>query len=661
MPSCDVITKTLYRQLLRTTKPFASTNNGPVLCSLLHRSGLDDDFIEFTSLGQQQRQSKQHMHKQDQKEKQKKPSPAKEDTILVPSSMKDVHLSTEEARDLSRSYDELREIHFEREKYSTHTFGTNNPDDEGVWSTFPYYSYDDNNRSPHAVLYKQMLFHLFTMNQHQHGHIQEDGHSKESRYRYTSKHMIFPSQTIASQGNKKDCAMGERLVNIIRKEFRAKNTNTSNDNDDNKNEMNREKIDEIEDTNISTFSQFYDDSVRKEAGFLALREIQKKLSWAESMGMKNLFQRQQNRSQNHVTKEGTNTDTGINTAGDDDSARINAAQNALVQGVHKIPTYPPSSYLQSGAFLIAHPMLTGVFSKSVICILQHTDDSYKRPRTKTPLSGSKLYEFGDDNGNDNGNGGEGNESKDNGDKGETKDDNEIIPNLHGGTYGLIINSKLKVGVPDQNSNRRRDRTLREVMRHDSLPEGVKIAFGDCPVRNGGPVNLSIQMLRIASPDEEEKLKIGGTVLPMVLSDGHDDGVNDNDDGKGKKVLSSAMYSDKAIYFGGDIIKAAQAVIDGEVDRDSFSFVIGASCWETGQLEGEIERGYWLPFSCPTTIAHTGTFEHEGDVEKEQPVRRGKSDLWLSTMNSLGLQEGRLASFINEIKGRNEDGDACDEV
>merc|ERR1712154_587455 len=94
---------------------------------------------------------------------------------------------------------------------------------------------------------------------------------------------------------------------------------------------------------------------------------------------------------------------------------------------------------------------------------------------------------------------------------------------------------------------------------------------------------------------------------------------------------------KAIYFGGDIINAAQAVIDGEMERDAFSFVIGASCWESGQLESEINKGYWLPCSAPPIITLTGRSEDDkGDI---------KSNLWLSMMCSLGNHEARLANLL----------------
>ena len=70
----------------------------------------------------------------------------------------------------------------------------------------------------------------------------------------------------------------------------------------------------------------------------------------------------------------------------------------------------------------------------------------------------------------------------------------------------------------------------------------------------GPVNMSIQMLRAESSDCE--LQIGGSILPMIVNSGN---VYDNDE-----KMSSAQLSDEAIYYGGDVIRAAQAVIDKEM-------------------------------------------------------------------------------------------------
>ena len=278
--------------------------------------------------------------------------------------------------------------------------------------------------------------------------------------------------------------------------------------------------------------------------------------------------------------------------------------NLFAKGVVRLPLNPTSAYLKTGTFLVAHPLLTGCFAKSVICILQHTES---RPT------------------------------------GEEEDGEHM-----GGTYGLVVNKPLKVGVPNHDSNQSRDRALREVIRYDCLPEGIRLAFGDNAVRNGGPVNMSIQMIRTSTTDEEEKWKVGGTVLSMV---GDGSSVEDAKD----EVTSTAMDTDSAIYFGGDIIKAAQAVIDNGIQEENFSFIVGASCWEPGQLEGEIEKGYWIPCSGPPDIAFSGSCVVKG----AENMSVADSSLWVSMMASLGEQEGRMAQIIDDFE-YDENGLPCDE-
>ena len=149
------------------------------------------------------------------------------------------------------------------------------------------------------------------------------------------------------------------------------------------------------------------------------------------------------------------------------------------------------------------------------------------------------------------------------------------------------------------------------------------------------------------------------------------------------------------------MKASYAVLEGESDRDDFSFVIGAAAWSEGQLEHEIERGCWLPFTGPPQMALTGICEHndvtlpssesEGDGEKgtklsmfpprpsntatssvagsvtkaaskqqSHTTARPVGDLWLSIMCALGEGEAEIAYMMLDGKNvTNELGDACD--
>ncbi len=526
----DIITRTLYRSLLRTTKPFASPYNGPILCSLLYRLGLDDDeYLDNIRFGKLQKRTDASTDTNtniasNQEEGSKSTFTKSTFSILQPtsdhniniststaskeshsSSFKDVHLSKEEARDLTKTYDELRKIHFDKESrgLTSSSLVDNDYNDSDTWSTI--YNQDDldddddnnNNQITKSTtsqnylhLYKHLLRQLFLDEQEN-----------------VLRQMQFPSQTTKRTEDKDDenkynveCIMGKKLINLIQNEFRDKSN-----------------------------SNIYTSAIKRETGFLVLRELQKKLLWAQSMGIHDdLFHYHE-----HTKNIG---DIGAVVYENEMKRRMDEERYIQIQAandVNRISTKSSSLFLQSGVFLIAHPMLRGIFDRSVICILQHTE----RKKMESNLEGFEEEEQSDDDDDDT--------------------DMDISAAQNGGTYGVIINSPLTVGIPGSDSRsgiRRRNRTLREVIRNDSLPEGVRLAFGDSPVRNGGPVNLSIQMLRYASPEDEEKLKIGGIVLPQVL-------VNDD--------VSTAMYSDKAIYFGGDIIKAAQAVLDGDMERGMF--------------------------------------------------------------------------------------------
>jgi hypothetical protein len=165
------------------------------------------------------------------------------------------------------------------------------------------------------------------------------------------------------------------------------------------------------------------------------------------------------------------------------------------------------------------------------------------------------------------------------------------------------------------------------------------------------------------------------------------------------LSEETTFETDAIYFGGDVIKASLAVTDGSEDQGDFSFVVGASCWTPGQLQREIERGCWLPFRGPPTMAMTGMCDHDvlGDLadgeskeeryclgrsggkktmlslypprpsnstamvkQSRQPVERPQMDLWLSIMCALGEGEADLAYAMLDGKHvMDELGDTCD--
>lgn len=135
--------------------------------------------------------------------------------------------------------------------------------------------------------------------------------------------------------------------------------------------------------------------------------------------------------------------------------------------------------------------------------------------------------------------------------------------------------------------------------------------------------------------------LGGTILPPIhLTD---------------DATSVAADSDKAVYFRGSILNAMRAVDAGRVDREDISFFVGASCWSVGQLEKEMEHGFWLPCRGPTTLAQSGICEHDIAPDDVRP----EADLWLSMMSACGPDEAQLAYLLHRDDGKNPNGAACD--
>lgn len=259
--------------------------------------------------------------------------------------------------------------------------------------------------------------------------------------------------------------------------------------------------------------------------------------------------------------------------------------------VRPLPLHPPKSYLRPGAYLLAHPNMTGYFRRSVICLLDHREET---DDVETYSSGSRSY----------------------------------------GTYGLIVN---RISVSPQSG---KTLTLEEILR--PLPVELTKAFGGSPVKEGGPVHMALQMLHLATSEPEGDSGIGGCLLSTILANEEE---------------SLAAETDKAVYYRGDILNAANTVNSGKLDRDDISFFVGASCWSVGQLEKEVELGFWLPCSGPTSIAQSGICEHDPTV-KGKP--RPEADLWLSMMSSCGEEEAKLAHLLHRDKGRDKNGAACDD-
>ena len=197
---------------------------------------------------------------------------------------------------------------------------------------------------------------------------------------------------------------------------------------------------------------------RIQLAFLALKELNEKLARAKLL--------------DHKSNDGL----------DAEEIRLrNETQAALY--VSPLP-WDPAECVKPGTFLVSHPFVSGYFHRTVVCILDHKEES----------------------------------SEDS-----------------GGTYGLIVNRIRQSSKTGQRT------TLQDVLR--TVPPQLSEAFGQTMVRDGGPVHVSLQMIHATT---DAVTHVGGNVLSMVT------------DGES----STALNTDRAIYFEGDVVKAAEAVKDG---------------------------------------------------------------------------------------------------
>jgi putative AlgH/UPF0301 family transcriptional regulator len=95
----------------------------------------------------------------------------------------------------------------------------------------------------------------------------------------------------------------------------------------------------------------------------------------------------------------------------------------------------------------------------------------------------------------------------------------------------------------------------------------------------------------------------------------------------------------------------------QINSEDVSFYVGASCWEPGQLEDEIRRGFWLPCRGPPEMALYGICDRFGDDDKSPS--RPRADLWLSLMCSLGQDEANLAHLLFNDNQQSEYDLPCD--
>ena len=722
MTTSPFVIRSIYRSLLRSSKPFSPPSpNYAVYASILHRSGISHDWEEcIYNLEKQRSKERSESINSDNKN---------DDNNIIPKSW---------AMDLTRSYSDLKEEYqLRKESLQLHGFEEEDEDDDDWDEAMPFgkshlEEYYNADQDPKFVLFRHLLREWFAGGAHstkedtidnswpRQWSPDEEGYYENGRIKQVPL-MRFPSQILNCDGLS--------IRSLIQREFRAPTVHEKYERECNSIAESTSSSAAASNANAQTDfyppSSYIDNSIRLQTALYALQELNRKLSWATKIGIpshddwvttqhtrewKRLIQAAKGVSNFPETEKESASDDELSTSithstTNDDDNTTSCDQSSPIKDVKK-PTHP----LDCGTLLIAHPLMTGYFANTVIILLDHT------AAPKKDITDCKSAINNDES------------------KGS------------GGTYGLIVNrhaieansaettlSRLELlrqqfeekkerdlaeillqssdnekEEPDDDSQKadnvtrstsssaRKPISLLQAVKNDDLPESVQLAFGDSPIREGGPVNLSIQMIhrKAVQNDAEigsttDKGKVGGTLIPSHF---------------GEQPV--APNETEETYFGGDVIKASYSVLEGVSDADDFSFIIGASCWSPGQLENEIQRGCWLRFCGPSSMAMTGMCDHYDKEELEQlysgqnkeeeaasegtklsafpprPSNAGKlsvagsatrgsnntqqsgerplGDLWLSIMCALSQGEADLASVMSNSDYVKDDlGDACD--
>lgn len=144
-----------------------------------------------------------------------------------------------------------------------------------------------------------------------------------------------------------------------------------------------------------------------------------------------------------------------------------------------------------------------------------------------------------------------------------------------GAYGLVINRYCR----SSDNKSQPPLTLAECI-HNTLPTRLREStLIQQPVYEGGPVQVAVQLLHAQEATNTTATNpLGGIRLPT-----HPD-------------------ERRAVYYRGDIVQAATTA------PSWYRVFVGASVWSVGQLEAEMERGFWLACQAPVSLV----LEHEED-------------------------------------------------
>jgi len=574
------LVRSLYRSLLQLAKEFnpsrpplkttCNSSDGKLLSSILHRSGIEEQWSYDDELLKYI-----HHSSTDQEE---------ENSSLT---TKTKPLPFHVARDLRKGYLELQEAEEENLNHSK-------------------YNYQENESSK---LFRMLLKEILSGEKTQ-ANVFFNNTIFRNSDTYETPIMRFPSQIPYEEISYSSCPSSSSLWNVIRREFRA-NSNDIIQYLQQKEASTNDDIKEQKQNITIVPSHTFSDETRVQTALIAVRELNKKRVW---------FYTRKHKLEKKFSP--------IETA----SEKIPSLET-LLQNVSIINTSHDdkdlSSYLKPGTFLVAHPLLTGYFSQTVIMIMDHSDST---PAHVAGVSKERKIEEGTTL--------------------SSSSDDSSSSSSGGGTYGLVINRPAKSSfITDGNDNLKSFSSevsseneidnpvfLEQIVRKENTPKNFIDAFGKCVVREGGPVHASIQMLRMFTPEMEEQFQLGG---------------------KNLQSSESTVKKESIMSFQGDVLKAAAAVLGDDdnsistiiqdekkngspsslsscsLSSSNFSFVVGASCWSPDQLETELRRGYWLLANGP----------HELAFHADKYKTKNESSLWAQMLSALGREEGDLAKLF----------------
>jgi len=172
-----------------------------------------------------------------------------------------------------------------------------------------------------------------------------------------------------------------------------------------------------------------------------------------------------------------------------------------------------------------------------------------------------------------------------------------------GTHGFIVNKTYD------------DAGELRLLRDFDVSADAKKSLGNKRVGVGGPVdNVELHLLH----NNPNDLTIGGVPL---------------------KQSNDPCCSD-VVFAGGAVESAVGSAKDGSVDADALKIVSGCCVWEPGQLESELDAGFWT--LCGAPVQHA--------VDDNTDIETGEDKLWEKLMSRMGFaKEANIPTFGEQKK------------